>query len=110
MEGIPLVQLMDDVETFARDHDLLELVDILKKGARVAQNPGSFEENESLDQKELELLRQEKDHKWKHPITLYLTVALCSMGAAVQYVSIVVFQDDNRLTFQGMGSNGIEWC
>jgi hypothetical protein len=75
---------MDDVETFARDKNLLEIVDVLKKGAQVAQNPGNFEQIESLDQGELEALRQEKDHKWKHPRTLYATIVVCSIGAAVQ--------------------------
>lgn len=75
---------MDRVETFARDNGLLEFVDVLKKGARVAQNPGNFEEIESLEQEELEALRQEKDHKWKHPRSLYLTIMVCSIGAAVQ--------------------------
>jgi hypothetical protein len=75
---------MDDVEIFAREKNLLEFVDVLKKGAQVAQNPGNFEQIESLEQGEVEALRQEKDNKWKHPLTLYLTIAVCSIGAAVQ--------------------------
>jgi hypothetical protein len=84
LEGIPLPQLMDDVETFAHDKNLEDYVDILKKGAQVAQNPHDFEQVESLEPAELEALKQEKDHKWKHPITLYLTIITCSIGAAVQ--------------------------
>jgi hypothetical protein len=75
---------MDDVEIFAREKNLEEYVDILKKGARVAQNPHNFEGVESLEPAELEALRQERDHKWKHPIVLYLTIVTCSIGAAVQ--------------------------
>lgn len=75
---------MDDVENFAREKGLMEFVDVLKKGARVAQDPSNFEQVESLEQGELEALRQEKDHKWKHPYTLYLSIIVCSMGAAVQ--------------------------
>lgn len=75
---------MDDVETFAREKNLLDIVDVLKKGAQVAQNPGAFEEIESLDHEELAALRQEKASKWKQPTTLYLTIIICSVGAAVQ--------------------------
>lgn len=75
---------MDGVEMFARDKNLLEFVDLLKKGARIAQDPGNFEQIESLDRGEVEVLRKERDHKWNHPITLYLTIAVCSIGAAVQ--------------------------
>ncbi len=75
---------MNGVETFARDKNLLEHVDILKKGAQVAQNPDAFEQIESLDHGELEALRQERDRKWKHPMALYVTIMVCSIGAAVQ--------------------------
>lgn len=75
---------MHDVETFASDNNLLDFVNVLKKGAQVAQNPDNFEQMENLDQDELEALRKERDHKWKHPFTLYATIAVCSIGAAVQ--------------------------
>jgi hypothetical protein len=29
-------------------------------------------------------LRFEKEHKWKHPLQLYITIIVCSIGAAVQ--------------------------
>ena len=69
---------------FARNNNLLEFVDVLKKGARVAQDPESFEQIESLEPQELEALKGEKLHKWKQPLTLYFTIVTCSIGAAVQ--------------------------
>lgn len=57
---------------------------LLKKGALVAQNYGPFENVEGLSCDELEALRHEVVHRWSHPFSLYFTIAVCSIGAAVQ--------------------------
>jgi len=59
-------------------------VDLLKKGALVAQNPGGYESMLELSDDEKSALRLEVTKKWSHPLKLYLTVAVCSIGAAVQ--------------------------
>ena len=41
--GIPEDQLLADVEEFAREKDLTDILPLLQKGALVAQNPTSFE-------------------------------------------------------------------
>ena len=74
---------MKDVELFAEEKGLTEHVDLLKRGALIAQDPGNME-NLDLLEDEKEALRYEADHKWKHPIRLYYTIILCSIGAAVQ--------------------------
>ncbi|KAF2006144.1 hypothetical protein P154DRAFT_603506 [Amniculicola lignicola CBS 123094] len=84
LANVPYHTLMRDVEEFAHDKDLDDLIPILKKGALVAQDPSKFEEVESLDEDELVALRNEKLHKWKHPFALYFTIITCSIGAAVQ--------------------------
>ncbi|CAO2648289.1 Nn.00g075560.m01.CDS01 [Neocucurbitaria sp. VM-36] len=84
LSGIPHDALMRDVEDFAREKDLADIVGYLKKGALVAQDPGHFEEIEMLEEEEKQHLRQEKAHKWKHPLQLYITIIVCSIGAAVQ--------------------------
>ncbi|KYK54112.1 Sugar/inositol transporter [Drechmeria coniospora] len=87
LEGIPREQLMRDVEAFAEYRGLQEHVDILKKGALVAQTPGdpeSIDGPEKLDAEELAILDVEKNHRWRLPWKLYLTIATCSIGAAVQ--------------------------
>jgi hypothetical protein len=75
---------MRDVEDFAADKDLTDIIGHLKKGALVAQDPSRFEEIEMLEEEDKQHLRQEKAHKWKHPLQLYITIIVCSIGAAVQ--------------------------
>src|SRR5689334_11011448 len=77
---------MRDVEEFASDKDLTDIVGYLKKGALIAQDPARFEEIQMLEEEEKQYLRHEKAHKWKHPLQLYITIIVCSIGAAVQYV------------------------
>ncbi|KAH7117556.1 hypothetical protein B0J11DRAFT_87834 [Dendryphion nanum] len=81
---IPRDTLLRDVEDFAREKDLEDIIPILKKGALVAQDPSRFEEIESLDDVERDALIQERDRKWHHPKALFWTIIVCSIGAAVQ--------------------------
>ena len=46
-----------------------------------------FETLSELDEQDKEVLRDEIKHKWNQPVALYLTIIMCSVGAAVQYVS-----------------------
>ena len=57
---------------------------LLQRGALVAQDPASFEQISELEEHERDALRNEVLHKWRQPFALYLTVILCSVGAAVQ--------------------------
>ena len=75
---------MRDVEEFAAEKDLIDIIPMLKKGALVAQDPSKFEEIELLDDEERGHLRTEKERKWYHPMALYFTIVVCSIGAAVQ--------------------------
>ena len=52
--------------------------------AAVAQNPLEYETLDVLDQSDRDVIRNEHEHKWSHPWTLYITVFLCSIGAATQ--------------------------
>lgn len=65
---------------------MTDIAPLLRKGALVAQNPPEFESVEELEPAERDALRNEVLHKWRQPKALYLTVILCSVGAAVQYV------------------------
>lgn len=84
LTDVPYETLMRDVEDFASEHDLEDIVDHLKKGALVAQNPNGFDNIEMLVEEEKQHLRFERQHKWKHPLQLYITIIVCSIGAAVQ--------------------------
>ncbi|KAF8503867.1 hypothetical protein JB92DRAFT_3084245 [Gautieria morchelliformis] len=84
LAGIPRDQLLADVEKFAQRENLTDISSLLQKGALVAQNPPEFESIDELDESEREALRNEVVHKWRQPFALYMTVILCSVGAAVQ--------------------------
>ncbi|KAF2257798.1 hypothetical protein CC78DRAFT_549621 [Lojkania enalia] len=84
LADIPYATLMRDVEEFAAEKDLADITPILKKGALVAQDPHKFEELEILDNDDRAALATEKAHKWSHPLALYFTIIVCSIGAAVQ--------------------------
>jgi hypothetical protein len=77
-------QLVQDVERFAKDHDMVDLTPMLVKGAFVAKDPPAFESVEGLTEVEKEAIRNEVLHKWRQPRALYFTIILCSIGAAVQ--------------------------
>lgn len=59
-------------------------IPLVQRGALVAQNPPAFEQIAELEDSEREALRNEVLHKWRQPKALYVTVILCSVGAAVQ--------------------------
>ncbi|GJN71393.1 sugar porter (SP) family MFS transporter [Purpureocillium lilacinum] len=85
--GIPRDQLMRDVEAFAVANNLQEHIQVLRKGALVAQNPNEVESidgPERLTSEELAVLEKERTHKWHMPKRLFLTIATCSIGAACQ--------------------------
>ena len=84
LAGVPTDVLLANVEDFAQRTGLTNEVDLLKRGALVAQNPGNYENVTELSEEERDALRLEVTKKWSHPFKLYMTVAVCSIGAAVQ--------------------------
>ncbi|KAI8670296.1 MFS domain-containing protein [Fusarium keratoplasticum] len=85
LKGISRDQLFKDVAEFQRDKGLPDdTLPLLRKGALVAQSPADFEALEELDEVEKEALRQEVTHKWRHPRSLYYTIFLNSIAAAIQ--------------------------
>ena len=76
--------LMNDVEVFCNERGLTNRVDLIKRGALVAQNPTGYDNIETLSEPEREALRFEAAHRWRHPLALYFTIIVCSIGAAVQ--------------------------
>lgn len=78
---------MHDVDVFAQERGLTDHVPMLRKGALVAQDPSNYENitgPEQLTDEEKIVLAEEVTHKWRLPLKLYLTIAICSLGAAVQ--------------------------
>lgn len=74
------------MEEFAEEYNVTDILPELKKGALVARDPTEFETVAGLTEPELTALRDEVLHKWRQPRSLYFTIILCSIGAAVQYV------------------------
>ncbi|KAK3320135.1 hypothetical protein B0T19DRAFT_479126 [Cercophora scortea] len=87
LEGLSYTELMSRVEVFAEEKGLSDHIALLRKGALVAQNPEDFENlpgAQALNEGEIKALRDEVEHKWRLPVKLFLTIATCSIGAAVQ--------------------------
>ncbi|OXV07360.1 hypothetical protein Egran_04877 [Elaphomyces granulatus] len=82
--GIPKDQLLEDVENYAKEYDLTDVLPLLKKGALAAQNPRDFESIPELDHEDRQQLRIEATRRWKHPWQLYYTIILNSIAAAIQ--------------------------
>ena len=62
---------MEDVEQFAKEKDLLDALDDLKKGALVAQRKHRFETIEMLTEEEKSVIRREKENRWNQPAMMY---------------------------------------
>lgn len=84
LTGIPKDRLLEDVDNFAHDRDMTDILPLLKKGALVAQSPRDFESLTELDEDEKQVLRDEVLHRWRHPWALYHTIVVNSIAAAIQ--------------------------
>lgn len=76
--------MVKNVEDFAKDNDFNDMTPLLVRGALVAKDPPAFESVPGLTEPEKEAIRNEVLHKWRQPRSLYFTIILCSVGAAVQ--------------------------
>jgi hypothetical protein len=72
------------VEEYAQLYDLDDILIDLKKGALAARSPGEIDNIEELTHEDRVFLREEVTHRWKHPWSLYYTVVLNSIAAAIQ--------------------------
>ncbi|KAL0465138.1 hypothetical protein QR685DRAFT_539440 [Neurospora intermedia] len=87
LEGLSRVELLSRVETFCAEKNLTEHLPLFRKGALIAQSPDNYASisgPEALDDEEKAVLLREVEHKWRLPARLFLTIATCSIGAAVQ--------------------------
>ena len=84
LTGIDKETLMHDVEEFAAKFDLMEYVDVIKRGALVARDPLKLHNIEGLDPGERQALIDETERRWHHPWMLYWLTVMSSLGAATQ--------------------------
>ncbi|KAJ5908416.1 hypothetical protein N7495_001098, partial [Penicillium taxi] len=84
LEGLSRDQLIQEVERFAGDSGLVDLLPLLHKGAVAAQSPNEIDTLELLDSRDRAILHEEVTHRWKQPWALYYTIILNSIAAAIQ--------------------------
>ncbi|PKY08346.1 galactose-proton symport [Aspergillus campestris IBT 28561] len=77
-------EVLRDVEEFANEHQLQDILPHLRKGALIARDPQNYDKIPELDEDDLRTIDDEVTHKWRQPRQLYFTIILCSIGAAVQ--------------------------
>lgn len=77
-------QLMQDVENFCKENDLMDHLEDMKTGARAAKEPHKVAEATWISEVDREAIIREKTHKWDHPFMLYWLCAMCSLAAATQ--------------------------
>jgi hypothetical protein len=63
LHGIPHDKLLQQVESFAQEYEMTDIVGHLRKGALLAQNPAHFEAIDELDESDREVIRREKTRK-----------------------------------------------
>jgi hypothetical protein len=78
--GVPRETLMRSAEKLAADHDLNEILPLLKKGALAAQNPAEVDNMDEFTIEEKEIFREEITYKWRQPKILYITIILNSVA------------------------------
>ncbi|ETN37699.1 uncharacterized protein HMPREF1541_07322 [Cyphellophora europaea CBS 101466] len=103
LSGIPRDQLLADVDTFCKDHNLVEFTADFRKGALVAQRPHEVERIAELSDEDREALRREHTHRWSQPFMLWWLVVMCSMAAAVQGMDETVNNGAQALYLEDLG-------
>lgn len=71
LAGISREQLFKDVQEFCHKFDLVDDLEVFKKGALISQNPESATTLPELSDLEREALIREHTHKWSQPWQLY---------------------------------------
>ncbi|KKY20426.1 putative sugar transporter [Diplodia seriata] len=84
LAGIPIPQLLSEVDAWAEENDLNDILPLLRKGALVARDPNGFEDIDEFDEADKDAIRHERTHRWSHPWSLYFTIILNSIAAAIQ--------------------------
>ena len=63
---------------------MMDNIELLRKGALVAQDPRGIDHIPELSEEERFVLHDEQIHRWKHPRILYFTIILNYIAAAIQ--------------------------
>lgn len=82
------------MDEFIQSTSLHDERDTFLKGALIAQNPSIEASVPEITDAERQILKEEIEQKWKQPVALWLTIATCSIGAAVHgwdQVSVLLY-------------------
>lgn len=71
LSGMTQEELYADVQAFAVEKDLEDIVEDLRRGALIAQDPKHFETMTDLREEDKVALRREKTHRWSQPWMMY---------------------------------------
>ncbi|KAI8311563.1 hypothetical protein K4K61_011866 [Colletotrichum sp. SAR11_59] len=82
--GISTSDLRVQVTGFCREFGFEEKENVFYRGALAAQNPENYESTDDLTEDDKHVLHREVTHKWHLPKDLYYSIALCSLGSAIQ--------------------------
>ncbi|KAJ5117416.1 hypothetical protein N7448_011048 [Penicillium atrosanguineum] len=84
LAGISKGDLYDRVLRFCQEYGFEEHVETFQKGALAAQHQKEFDDLPELTDDDKHHLRREHTHKWHLPKDLYFSIAICSLGSAIQ--------------------------
>lgn len=107
LAGISREQLFRDVIEFCNTYDLMEHVEIFKKGALISQNPASATSLPDLSEEEKEALERERTHKWSQPWQLYFLACMCGHASdPLARANFLSFTSSNVLSRCSCPRNG----
>ncbi|CZT43162.1 probable MFS myo-inositol transporter [Rhynchosporium secalis] len=121
LSGMNKEELLADVELFAKEKDLEDILPLLQRGALVAQNPKNFENISELKPDEMEWIRKETTNRWRQPKMLFymtgqssartiggyqlnsMPVVLCAGSAIVQGMDQTAVNGAQSFYFEEFG-------
>ncbi|EJD50111.1 hypothetical protein AURDEDRAFT_112267 [Auricularia subglabra TFB-10046 SS5] len=80
--GMSKSELAADAVAFCERANLMDQVEVFRRGALLAHDPDDFDVVPDLTYEERQALEREKTHKWDQPFMIYY-IAICSAMAAV---------------------------
>jgi hypothetical protein len=75
---------MSNVEAYAIEHGLQDILPTLRKGTLAGQDPIAASTSAMLSGQDLDVLHVEATRRWHQPWALYYTIILNSIAAAIQ--------------------------
>lgn len=84
LAGLTTSELRSQVSAFCEKYGFQQKEDVFMRGALAAQNPDAYDDIAELTEADKTHLKREVTHKWHLPKALYYSIALCSLGSAVQ--------------------------